>query len=210
MAKEIGVYVNDLGFTTSFGGNGKLIIYRKMLGKWTPLREQKLVIDKTKGLKDLRAKMVEAITFLDECKVFVAHSVIGIPYYALEKAKFSIWEYTGEPLEFLDYILQKEEETMLESKEKPNNVVPIPTLIEDGNYTISIKQIQENNSQVTSKQMLLPFLRKGEFFTLEVICNHIPMWLEMELQSLGYKFLAEKIGPMQERIYITKKTCSDC
>ncbi|RYD03903.1 hypothetical protein N752_17630 [Desulforamulus aquiferis] len=160
-------------------------------------------------MKDLRSRMKEVVDFLGQCKTFVGLSVTGVPYFELEKARCSVWEYEGDPLGFLDYVLEKEEAEEKESAEaKTTPVAPVETF--PGCYRISLKEIQEKNTGVTSKQALLPFIRKGKFYQLEVICNHIPPWLETELQIGNLESRSEVIARNEIKVIITKKACQQC
>ncbi|MDA8213485.1 MAG: nitrogenase, partial [Clostridia bacterium] len=67
-----------------------------------------------------------------------------------------------------------------------------------------------NNLGVTSKQVLLPFLRKGKFYSLEVICSHLPPWLEAELMSGNLTSSVAKISSNELRVIIAKKCCQEC
>ncbi len=209
MAKEIAVFQREDGKTASIYEHGKIVIYRRTTGNWTPLRERQLCIDKAQGLAELRRKVGEVITFLNECRIFVGLSVIGLPYYELEKAGFSVWEFDGKPEEFLEYILKKEEEA---SEQKPDVKSPEqlgPVETGDGCYKISLKQIQANNTGVTSKQVLLPFLRSCKFFNLEVVCSHVPPWLESELAVGNFSGHIERVSKDETRVLIAKKSfCS--
>ena len=210
MAKEIAVFQGEDGKAVSVYEYGKIVIYRKASGNWIPLREQDFCIDKALGLGELRKKVAEAIAFLSECRIFVAVSIVGVPYYELEKAGFSVWEFEGKPEEFLDYILQKEEEASEKESEAKSldQIEPLET--GDGCYRISLKEIQASNSGVTSKQVLLPFLRKGKFYTLEVVCNHVPPWLEAELAVGNLSGHIEKVSKDEVRVIIAKNTCNCC
>lgn len=61
---------------------------------------------------------------------------------------------------------------------------------------VIIKDIQEKDLGITSKQALLPFLKKGGFKTLEATFNHLPPWLEQELvmHNLKQQVLEEGEG----------------
>ncbi|TLM97498.1 nitrogenase, partial [bacterium] len=190
---------------------GKIIVYQKNQGKWTELRQREFMLDKDLGMKELRAGMEEAIEFLAGCDTFVARSIAGVPYFSLEKAGFSVWEFEGRPAEFLDYVLEQEEEARAEEAEQQgSNVIPLPVEIGDGRYKISLKEIQANNSGVTSKQVLQPFLRKGRFYELEVLCGHVPPWLEAELAAGNMAGEVEKISQDEFKVTIYKKTCDQC
>lgn len=210
MPKEIAVHLGENGETTSLNEKGTIVLFQKNRGKWSVLREKDFHLDQGLGLKDLRRKMEEVINFLTDCRIFVGLSIVGVPYFSLEKAGFSVWEFEGKPGEFLDYILEQEEAQAERENHKPSNVVPFPVETSDGCYKLSLKEIQENNLGITSKQVLLPFLRKGKFYSLEVICSHLPPWLEAELISGNLTSSVEKISPNELRVTIAKKCCYEC
>ena len=210
MPEDIAVFVGESGETTSLHEKGKIIVYRKKRGEWDVLREKAFILDKSLDMKELRRKMTVILEFLGDCRVFVGHSVNGVPYFELEKCKFSVWEFAGKPIEFLDYV-QAEEEGRYEQKinGEKNNIAPAPVETSSGCYRISIKEIQENATGITSKQALLPFLRKGGFYSLEVLCNHVPPWLEAELLSSGYSGDIEKISNKEVKITVARSCCRE-
>ncbi|MDA8236074.1 MAG: nitrogenase [Clostridia bacterium] len=211
MAHDIAVYINEIGETTSLNEKGKVVIYQKRQTQWKLLKEKHFNLEPNLGLKELRQKMDEVIIFLEDCKIFTGLSVVGVPYFALEKAGCSIWEFAGKPREFLDYILEQEEEARLQEENlKENNLVPLPIDTGNGCYKISLKDIQQSNSGVTSKQVLIPFIRKGKFYSLEVVCSHVPPWLESELASGNLTGEIEKLGNNEVRVMISKKCCHEC
>jgi len=196
MPRKIAVYVGENGETTSLSKKGKLIIYEKREGEWLKHSEENYDLEEITAIKYLRIKIEEIIVFLDDCNVFVGRSVIGIPYYMLEKANKSIWEYMGKPLEFLNDILEKEEKAdLINEGHTIDKKDLVPVEISPGYYRVSIKKIQAYKTMRTSKQVLMPFLEKEKFKTLEILCNHVPMWLEgfclsnnLDLQKLEFPF----------------------
>jgi len=211
MPDDIAVFVGENGETATLYENGKIVVYRKKQGQWSELREKEFGLDQSSGMKELRAKMDEAIGYLADCKIFVALSVAGVPYFALEKTGFSVWEFAGRPVEFLDYILEQEEAARAaEVNSHGNNVIPLPIETANGCYKISLKEIQANNTGVTSKQVLQPFLRKGGFYSLEVLCSHVPPWLEAELAAGSLAGEIARVSKDEVRVTIFKKTCHEC
>lgn len=61
----------------------------------------------------------------------------------------------------------------------------------------------ESHSQITSKQALLPFIRQKKFQTLEIICNHVPGWLEGEVLARHGFLHFSKIDDNQMKVQIT-------
>ena len=208
MDQDIAVCINENGATSSLYDASAIVIYQKQQGSWQLGREKKIVLDKQAGMAGLRKQMAEIILFLGACKIFVGEAVVGVPYFELEKMQCSIWEFEGAPLSFLDYVLAQEENKLTSKEAAPSSAIPVPVERENGDYYISIKEIQENGNGITSKQVLMSFLRQGKFFSLEVLCNHIPPWLEVELQEGKLVGRVEKISPTESHIYISKRGCA--
>jgi len=208
VAQDIAVCINENGTTSSLYDASAIVIYQKQQGSWQLGREKKIALDKQAGMAGLRKQMAEIILFLGACKIFVGGAVVGVPYFELEKMQCSIWEFEGAPLSFLDYVLAQEENKLASKEAAPSLAIPVPVERENGDYYISIKEIQENGNGITSKQVLMSFLRQGKFFSLEVLCNHIPPWLEVELQEGKLVGRIEKKSPTETHIYISKRGCA--
>lgn len=207
MAKDVGVFVNHTGVTASLYEEGKICVYRRQQGVWKIIREQVFGLEKSRGMREMRSKIAEALDFLADCKIFVALSVVGLPYFEMEKAHISVWEFEGNPLDFLDYIISQEKAAQEQDRHQGIYEVPVPVERSNGYYSISIKDIQENNTGITSKQVLLPFIRKGGFYELEIICSHVPPWLEMELDNGSLTGAIQKIDARETKVIIERKCC---
>lgn len=208
MPTEIAVFVDEQGETASMYNQGKIRVYRKQQNKWNVTREMELFLQNALGLSGLRKSMEEVVNFLGQCKIFVAAGVMGMPYFALEKAQCSIWEFEGNPHQFLSYVLEQEEQAQAEKSKPSISVIPVPVEQEAGVYTINLKSVQENNQNVTSKQILIPFLNKGKFYSLEVTCSHMPPWLDVFLLEKKMAYSTERIGPSELKLIVTKQCCS--
>jgi len=110
-------------------------------------------------------------------------------------------------MEFLDYILEEERKSAKKTNRVKNNLIPAPVETSAGCYRISLKEIQESNTGFTSKQVLLPFLHKGIFYSLEILCSHVPPWLQAELSSNNFSGEIKKINNKETRIIIIKNYC---
>jgi len=207
MAQEIAVCIGDNGATSSLNEGRVIVIYQKKQGSWQVSRKKEISLDRQGGMAGLRLQMAEIGLFLGSCKVFVGWAVVGVPYFELEKIQCSIWEFEGAPLAFLDYVLAQEENKLASSQAEPSNAIPVPIERENGDFYISIKEVQENGSGITSKQVLMNVLREAKFFSLEILCNHIPPWLEVELKDSKLVGRVEKKSPTQTHIYISKRGC---
>lgn len=207
MPVEIAVFVDENGETASLFDKGKLVVYRKKLQRWSVLREMNFSLDSRPGIKELRGDMAVAIEFLEECRVFVGRSISGVPYFELEKQGFSVWEFEGRPEDFLDYVLEKEEEDKQEANCYEKTFPPEPVETSGGCYYFSLKEIQEGGTGITSKQALVPFLKKGKFYSLEVLCSHVPPWLDAEIATGSLNGVIQKNSHGDYKITITKRCC---
>lgn len=212
MTREIAVHTSRKGETAAITEAGNIIVYRRQMGIWGIERQLTFALAQDKGIREMRSQMGDVLQFLGDCKIFVASSITGVPYYELERTGCSVWEFAGKPVEFLEYVIAKEEEAeqeQLTAKEKAV-VIPVPEPTGGGNYRISIKAVQESDAGVTTKQILMPFLKRGGFYQLEIICNHVPPWLELEAMTGGtLVYESEKIGPGEMRVLLKKRMCGE-
>ena len=197
MAKEIGAFVNADGMTTLLNKPCQLIIFRKQEGFWRIERKLALNLGEAGGLAELRVRVGEIIKFLAQCSIVLAEAFQGAALHELEKAGVALWEVAGEPEPLLDHILSEEENSTQEQEQTAK--IPFPVLENKGNgrYFISIAQVQRSGGALTSKQVLLPIVQQGSFQKLEVLCTHVPPWLEAEAVNRGWEFAA-KINKKQE------------
>lgn len=182
MTNEIAVFLGETGTTGELTELGELIIFARRQKKWQPLRKMKFSLADCRNIRELRERMAAVRNFLAECKIFVGRSISGVPFFELEKAKVNVWEFSGAPVTFLDYVWAEEVAAKRQAAEQPKTTtVPEPTDLGNGCYEISLIEVQENSSQITSKQILLPFLAKKTFYELRILCSHVPPWLELDL-----------------------------
>lgn len=204
MAREIAVFLDNKNRAGSLGEPGLVRVYRRRQKAWTAEREMDFVLTGEGGLKGLRRQLTGLLDFLSECRTFVARSITGVPYYELEKAGFNVWEQSGDPLTFLEEVWAGEEREQAANNAPPSSAsVPLgPTEKAPGCYYISLKEIQARNAGVTTKNVLQPFLRRGRFALLVVVCDHLPPWLEMDLETGKFTWTSEKISEKETRLLI--------
>jgi len=190
---EIATILGADGMSSSLTGSGTIVVFRRTQGVWNLDREMPFNTTESDSLAILRKKMADLISFLGECKIFVANQAIGALYYELTKAGCSVFEVSGRPVDFLEEVLQEEEQEQAKIAAIRNEPLPGPYEKSPGNFFVSIKEIQGKTPGITSKQILLDFMREGKFKTLEIICDHIPPWVEMESEQRGYKIESEKV-----------------
>jgi Fe-only nitrogenase accessory protein AnfO len=207
---EIAVFQDISGKTQSFLEPGIIKVYSRHLGKWTVTKEILFRIDIIGGLKAIRDIIINMTEELGDCKVFVGRDIKGMVYNVLDGMGFNTWELEGEPLEFLEFVYEKEEEEAkandLESKDYKE---PQIMLLKDGTYFLDLKKIQENDVNITSKGILLPFLNATVFYQLEIICKHVPHWFEVEFKRLNLKMKDKIIGQNEIKVVVYPMICEE-
>lgn len=210
MAREIAVHTSRKGETIPITESGTIVVYRKTMGLWGVERQLPFQLVQDKGLREMRAQMAAVLEFLGSCQILAASAISGVPYYELERGGISVWEVDGRPVEFLEQILAADEAEQ-EEKQRPvvQPVIPIPEALGEGRYRISIKEIQEADTGITTKQVLMPFLRRGGFYSLHIICNHLPPWLEAEAMAGSLRCECVSMGPGEKQVTVYQAVCEN-
>lgn len=213
MLKEIAVYINNLGKVADLNEAGTIKIFSKdNNNNWNIVRELLFKFHSIGNMKDIGLDTINIAESLGHCKILIAKGLPDFTFKMLDSIGFSVWTMDGELEEILEYVLEKEEEEAEEVKFINNSIfsskkqIAEPVEIGDkGCYILNIKEVQERNMGVTSKQALKPFLNNKNFNELIVTCSHIPCWLENELENLNLNFRFSKTGEDDYIIIINNK-----
>jgi len=204
MAKEIAVFIGADGSSASLDEPGRVVVFRRAQGSWHIDREKEFSMGQASGMRELRLKMSEILSLMDGCRIFVARSAAGVPFFELQKAGCGVWEYTGTPASFLEQVWDQEEGEKASVKTQAHIGIPAPQEKTPGNFYISLVEVQKNNAEVSSKQVLQQFIRRGNFKTLTIVCGHVPPWIEAEAIARGLAFEAEQIKSKEVNVRLGK------
>ncbi|WP_455714220.1 Fe-only nitrogenase accessory AnfO family protein [Anaerosporobacter sp.] len=187
---EIAVLVDSEGKTSGFEKNGSLCIYSKENGAWF---EKKCMEHDLKGVINadiLREKIKDICDWLEDCKILVVNRIRGVHYIGFEERQVSMLEIEGKPEQFLDDIKE------CWQHQRTGQKVPLEhNAIHEqrqGIFYTDLREVMKGNTSYNSKQILLPFLKKQKFKSLEIICDHVPKWLEKEMFELSIMISVEK------------------
>ena len=208
--QEIAAILGPGGASIPLTESGTVVVYRRVQGAWEKDREMAFAIEAALGLRDLRNKVEELKAFLRDCRVFVAKSASGALFFELEKARLSVWEIAGKPAEFLDNVWRDEKDEQMATCLPADAGIPAPTETSPGHFAISIKEIQGKRPEVSSKQVLQDFVRRGAFEKLEILCDHLPPWIEVDATRCGYEVGTEQIGKNEIKVRLTKNARGGC
>jgi Fe-only nitrogenase accessory protein AnfO len=208
---EIAVMTGSKGQTIPLNEPGNVVVFRRNRGMWTAERTLPFTLDDADGLSGLRRKMAELVTFLGTCRSFVAASASGAAFFELEKARCQVWEITGMPDEFLATVWREaNEEQDASAPVTPCAGIPAPVETSPGIFAISIRDIQRKRPEVSSKQVLQQFIRRGGFTELAITCDHLPPWIEVEAERLGISIETEHRAPHEVTVLLRKEREGAC
>ncbi|MFA5222551.1 MAG: Fe-only nitrogenase accessory AnfO family protein [Methanoregula sp.] len=208
---EIAVITGNDGTTIPLSEPGTVVVFRRIQGTWQNQRMLPFSLEQESSLSGLRHKMAELIGFLGDCRTVVAQSASGAVFFELEKARCSVWEIAGLPEEFLDSVWRDaKEEADAAAPPAEGATIPTPRETAPGRFTISIKEIQGKRPEVSSKQVLQQFIRRGAFCELEIFCDHLPPWIEVESERLGITIDTEYSAPNIVRVLLKKNPDGGC
>lgn len=212
MNKQIAVLLNCSGQTETINEASIIKVYSKEKDYWKVSNEFSFTLKNLTTVKSIRETMSNLIKTLNNCKVIVAKELSGIPHTVLDMSGFTVIEVEGIPADFLDNVLESIEDNKLSKilsiKEDETNTSPVP-MNNDGHYYMNLKELQNKNLGVTSKQALLPFLHNTSFYELIIICSHLPNWLEGELKKLNMKSVITMVNSNEYKILVYKKNCDE-
>ena len=207
---EIATFIGGDDRTVPLNEPGTIVVFRRERGSWVKNRETAFALDPAHGLRELRQDVSGLLGFLSPCTIIVAKSASGALYFELEKARCSIWEITGTPPEFLDHVWRDEKECQTAEPLPAGTDIPAPLELSPGKFYLSIKEIQGKRPEVSSKQVLQQFVQQGAFTELEIVCDHIPPWIEMEAERRGYELASERVGQCEIKVMIRKPAGGCC
>lgn len=202
--REIAALVGSDGEIAPYLQAAWVIVYRRMMAKWESDREMAFIPDQSGSLKGLRTQVRSIVEFLGECKILISPGVTGVPFFELEKAGCSVYELIGRPTDHLEEVWEQEEEEKKKETSSSGLTIPVPRETTPGRFSINIKEIQEQNAEITSKQILQSFVRRGAFDSLEIVCNHVPPWIELDATNRGYISEAVQNGPGLVTVILTR------
>ncbi len=209
---EIAVLLGGDGRTVPLGEPGTLVVFRRERRLWQRSREQVISLDPSAGLRGMRKIAATLDEFLGSCRTIVAKSASGALFFELEKARCSVWEIAGTPDEFLDQVWrdEKEDQVQAEAPLPPDPAIPAPVEISPGKIFISIKEIQGKRPELSSKQVLRPFVRQGGFTELEILCDHVPPWIDADAEQQGYLLTSERTAMNEVKVLLRNPASGGC
>jgi|SRR5476649_237792 len=190
---KIAVFMDNDGHTTSLYQPGTVRVFESGPAGWLPVQDIPFSLAGLKALDDIRARTLDMLRSLDGCRHFVADSITGAVRSFFDGMGVVMWRLTGEPAGFLSQIQRRvEEQAGRESALSAPGCFILPGT-QAGYYQLNLIDALNSDSALTSKQVLLPFLRERDFEQIDIICDHLPKWFKRELLPLKLLLLEVKL-----------------
>ena len=196
---QIAVLLNKDGNTTDFGESSEIVVYEYLGDHWDQIKVLSYRVSEEMQMTNLRENLKEIAECMMPCTNLVASKLNGLAYTTFEVMGFQLWEIEGKPDAFLDHVRLMEIDRIENDDKVKEMPLPVPEKLSvEGHYFIDLEKAKQ---YYTSKQVIIPFLKKGGFSELLIHCSHVPPWFERELSGLGYIFESERT---LERQYVVR------
>jgi Fe-only nitrogenase accessory protein AnfO len=215
MNRTIAVIAGVDGKTAVFFEGIIIKVFSKTDEGWIETDDLAYSINTSLSLRDTREEIIKIEASLapmlsEDSKIIVGSIVTGIPYNIFDLAGYTIFEIEGSPEQFLDEIeMQMQMDVTIDKPKDGETIIfnEFPVLTDNGKYFMDLKTLQIKKPGVTSKQALLPFLTNETFYSLELVCAHIPPWFDRDFDRLGLIYSAKKSGNSDLHVTVAHKVC---
>ncbi|THF65929.1 Fe-only nitrogenase accessory protein AnfO [Pseudothauera nasutitermitis] len=215
---KITAHVNARGEPASLYEPGRLRLYEQTEENgrqgWRVLHDVALEISEDMPLQAVKAALHGAAAHMEDSKVLLSGSVRGMPYSVFqEELGYRIWKSEGPLLAQLDTVARKEAEQAASKRYDivalASRPVPAPVQLSDaepGCFWIDLAEALKYVPTPTSRQILIPFLERGQFRKLEIVCDHIPKWMAWEMERLDLSAESEAVDSSGVGVKVTVYT----
>ncbi len=191
--------------TSSIFEPGFIVTYEENDEGWKILNRFENKVCNAKSIAAVRMAVADTIKQFEDVKIVVASEIPGIAFGIFEAASFEIFLVEKNRFDALDSVKKEMLEIIEEQQEKPNKF-DIKQFLEPGmnkgDFCLNMEKILSKNPQLTSKKILLPYLKNEEFNSLNVICSHIPKWFTKDLRVLGFEYETVNSLPNEKTVKI--------
>lgn len=199
---EIGVFLEEKDVISSFEEAKYVKIFVKDKYAWKT--KKVILINRSsgeRGIGQIRQEYKSIVEQMEECKIIIVNKAFGIPYSVFYMEDFSIWELEGNPLDFLDEVVQGE----IEQEELENQEQEVGKKLVKGHYFIDLQELELTNPEISSKKAIIPYMKKEEVKKIDIHCCHVPPWLIKERDSGNINMDIEEVKRNDFNVSITLK-----
>lgn len=201
MKKQIIATLNEAGVLVPLADTEHFVLFEKRRANWHPVDEWEYKRGHTDAAA-IRETISTMASRFEDCRIIVSQKVLGIPYQMLDKTGFSIFEVDTVSDQLLDDII--------EDVAKSQAIVDRPPVKprsphNDGHYYFDLFRLQKAYPEISSKRALMGFMSGADFVSLELICDHLPPWMEDVMSARGLQYKHNKEADGSSRYVITAR-----
>jgi Fe-only nitrogenase accessory protein AnfO len=199
---KIAVFADENGIVLPFFASGVVGLYSDDSGEWVCINQIPFEMGNQLGLNDTRIYIRKLVSEFEDCKMLVIDGIKGIARIILEEFKIGIWQFKGT---FLFRLLDKIRDELFKLKEEKVKSIVSPVLIgneADAVYGINLVAVLEENSSLSSKDVLIPFMKNTNFRKLIIDCTHTPKWFDSAMNQLKLNYMIEEKEENQLRVIV--------
>ncbi|MCX7714537.1 MAG: hypothetical protein N2171_02255 [Clostridia bacterium] len=207
MCSKIGVIADRENNISSLENGSLILIFEKKNNSWSTIEKINYHISFSSDLTELRDNIRSLILRLGDCRVIAGKTVSGLAYSVFNRIGLYIFEAPEISDRLFDDILT-DIQTAKKKKTDFKNIPKEPISINnDGTYFLDLVSLQKAYPEVSSKKALQNFVMTSNFCKLDLICHHMPPWLESILEKKRFTYELEKIDEHLYKAIIYKKGC---
>lgn len=174
-----------------------IVVYEKSPTGWQERKVFPFALRQGKNMDELRNDIRNLITKLPDCRIIAGKSIQGLAYQVFNRMGFHIFEISSLQEDTFDGIVLDTDLTASQA-EKPE----LPSLSAqksakktgEGIFYLDLIELQTSYPEISSKKALQPILAAPDFKKIDVLCSHIPLWLETPAYKKAFSLRTKKYG----------------
>lgn len=163
-------------------------------------------VHEAQNIAAVRNALKEIVVSLGDKKIIVASELSGVAFSIFEGAGYEIFTASGESTAILEQVKKDMEEAEKVKDENPraaNIQLYIKRGMNRGDYFLNLIELLAENPNSTTKSVLIPYLKEGDFTRFDVVCGHIPPWFDKQFAEMGLKYETVNVLPDKKTVRIT-------
>ncbi|AAM04626.1 Fe-only nitrogenase accessory protein AnfO [Methanosarcina acetivorans] len=198
---KIAVVEDNNQKTSSIFEPGFISVYEEDGGEWKILKRFENKVCDAKGISAVRVAVGDAVKQLDDVRILVASDIPGIAFGAFQAASLNIFLVEDRVLDILGSVKKGMLEIAKKRQEEPSRFDIMQFLkpgVNKGDFSLNLEEVMLINPDLSSKKILIPYLKDKGFNKLDILFSHIPKWFDTELAGFGLKY--EIMSELQNKV----------
>lgn len=174
-------------------------------GAWQELAAIPFTLSGCYELAEMRTRIKALEQHLPQGAIIAGTSISGLAYNEFSQMGFCLCELESFNPDILDALAAE-----VAAEAEPDAQIPTEPVSGDspGSYKINLMEVQAAHAEISSKKALRPFLAATPFVELEIICSHMPPWLEEHMNQRNLTCARSRTPEGNLRLRISHALCS--